>query len=38
MDKDSRRQLLEKLDEDSLIERLMIAEELLNEEKADARE
>lgn len=38
MDKDSRRQFLEKLDKDSLIERLIVAEELLNEEKADARE
>ena len=38
MDKESRRQFLEKLDKDSLIERLMIAEELLNEEKANARE
>lgn len=38
MDKDSRRKFLEKLDKDSLIERLMVAEELLNEERVDARE
>lgn len=38
MDKDSMRQFLEKLDKDSLIERLMVAEELLNEEKENARE
>lgn len=35
MDKDSRRKFLEKLDKDSLIERLMVAEELLNEERVD---
>lgn len=38
MDKESRRAFLEKLDKNSLIERLMVAEELLNEEKDVAQE